>query len=104
MSLQEAKRQQIADLLLAGVAPGRITTTVGASVSTIYTVKGRISNGEGILRKQGSGGVIKKRDHAFLKTLGSWSHGSWSCGLRWKKMPLCFFKPGEKVDTEVCYN
>lgn len=71
MSSQEAKRQRIADLLLAGVEPRSIATTVGASVSTVYTVKGRISNGEGILRKQGSGGVNKKRDHAFLKTLKS---------------------------------
>ena len=71
MSPQEAKRQRIADLLLAGVAPKRITTTVRASVSTVHTVNGSISNGEGILRKQGSEGVNKKWDHAFLKTLKS---------------------------------
>ena len=71
MSPQEAKRQRIVDLLLAGVAARRTATTVVASVSTVYTVKNRISNGEGILRKQGSGGVNKKRDHAFLKTLKS---------------------------------
>ena len=71
MSHQEAMRQQIADLLLAGVASRRIATTVGGSVSTVYTVKGPISNGEGIMRKQESGGVNKKRDYAFLKTLKS---------------------------------
>ena len=49
MSPQEAKRQRIADLPLAGVAARIIATTVEASVSTVYSVKGRISNGEGIL-------------------------------------------------------
>ena len=64
MSSQEAKRQQTTDLLLAAVASRSIAT-----ISTVYTVKSRISNGEGILRKQGSGSTNKKWDKAFLKTL-----------------------------------
>ena len=71
MSSQEAKKQQNTDLLLAGVAPRSIVKIVGVAVSTVSTVKSRISNGEGMLRKQGSGALNKKRDKAFLKTLKS---------------------------------
>ena len=41
---------------------------IGVVVSAIYTVKSSFSNGEGILRKQGDGGMYIKRDKAFLKT------------------------------------
>ena len=51
MSSQEVKRQQTADVLLAGATPSSIATIVGVAVSTVYTFKSHISNGEGILKK-----------------------------------------------------
>lgn len=71
MSTQEAKRQRIADLFLAGVEIRRIVETVGASISTVYNAEGRILDGKGIKRKQGSGSVNKKRDPVFLKSFKS---------------------------------
>ena len=40
MSIQEDKKQRIAELLLAGVKIRRIADTVGVSMSTVYNVKG----------------------------------------------------------------
>ena len=67
MSSQEVKRQQTVDLLLAGPAPSSIATIVGVAVSTVYTVKSHISNGDGILRKQGSGSTNKKMRYSISK-------------------------------------
>ena len=68
MSSQQAKRQQIADLVLAGVRIRCIVEAVGVSMSSIYKFKGRISVGEGIKRKLGSGGM-NKQNFVFLKSL-----------------------------------
>ena len=71
MSSQEVKRQRIADLLLAGVKIRCIVETVGVSMSTAYNIKGQISVGGGIkeLEALGSGGMNKKWDFVFLKSL-----------------------------------
>lgn len=59
MSIEEAKRQRIANLLHARVASKRIADTVGAFVNTVYNVKNRIMDMGGIKRKQGSGSINK---------------------------------------------
>ena len=46
-----------------------IVETVGVSMSTIYNFKGQISVGGGIKTKLGSGGMNKKRNFVFLKSL-----------------------------------
>lgn len=58
---------RIADLLFTGPVPRKIPAA--AADLAINTVKGRVANDVGILRKQASAGVNKKRHHAFLKIL-----------------------------------
>ena len=52
MYSQQVKKQQIADLLLANVAPKKITITIRVSITTYHNVKNSISNGEEKLRSK----------------------------------------------------
>eukprot|EP00095_Tigriopus_kingsejongensis_P005978 maker-scaffold48_size466083-snap-gene-2.9 protein:Tk05978 transcript:maker-scaffold48_size466083-snap-gene-2.9-mRNA-1 annotation:"hypothetical protein TRIADDRAFT_50060" len=69
MSEQEAKRQRVSDLLDAEVDPKRISEIVGVSERTVRNIRAAKKIGNGVERKEGSGGNGLKRNVAFLKSL-----------------------------------
>eukprot|EP00095_Tigriopus_kingsejongensis_P010917 snap_masked-scaffold238_size242079-processed-gene-0.0 protein:Tk10917 transcript:snap_masked-scaffold238_size242079-processed-gene-0.0-mRNA-1 annotation:"calcineurin b homologous protein 1" len=69
MSEQEAKRQRVSDLLDAEVDPKRISEIVGVSERTVRNIRAAKKIGNGVERKEGSGGNGLKRNEAFLKSL-----------------------------------
>ena len=69
MSEQERKRQRVSDLISAGTDPKMVANIVGVSLATVYNVKKAAKGGNGVSRKEGSGGNGKKRDEAFLEGL-----------------------------------
>eukprot|EP00095_Tigriopus_kingsejongensis_P006862 maker-scaffold176_size284796-snap-gene-1.24 protein:Tk06862 transcript:maker-scaffold176_size284796-snap-gene-1.24-mRNA-1 annotation:"vascular endothelial growth factor a-a" len=69
MSEQEAKRQRVPDLLDAEVDPKRISEIVGVSERTVRNIRAAKKIGNGVERKEGSGGNGLKGNEAFLKSL-----------------------------------
>eukprot|EP00095_Tigriopus_kingsejongensis_P008533 maker-scaffold81_size397536-snap-gene-2.18 protein:Tk08533 transcript:maker-scaffold81_size397536-snap-gene-2.18-mRNA-1 annotation:"multidrug resistance-associated protein 1 isoform x4" len=69
MSEQEAKRQRVSDLLDAELDPKRISEIVGVSERTVRNIRAAKKIGNGVERKEGSGGNGLKRNEAFLKSL-----------------------------------
>lgn len=69
MASQQRKRERVADLLHAKIAPKQICEVVGVTLKTVYNVKKAVTAGEGTDRKPGSGGANKKRTSHFLDVL-----------------------------------
>ena len=62
----EAKRQRVLDLLHAQV---EIMKIVDMSRATVFRVKSKMAKGEGVKRKEGSGGHNRKLSDEFLANL-----------------------------------
>jgi len=69
MTPQQRRRERVADLLRAKVAPREICAVVGVSLKTVYNVRKAVASGKGTIRKSGSGGENKKRTPDFLDAL-----------------------------------
>ena len=69
MTPQQRKRETVADLLRAEIAPKNICNVVGVTLKTVYNVKKALAGDNGTRRKSGSGGANRKRTPKFLDAL-----------------------------------
>ncbi|QQP40949.1 Uncharacterized protein FKW44_015169, partial [Caligus rogercresseyi] len=66
MSVQQAKRQRIHDLLDAQINQVDIARIVGVDIRTVRRIQQAKNDGKGFNRAPGSGGHNKKRTDDFL--------------------------------------
>ena len=69
MCTQEAKHNQIIDLLDAHTTQKEISKIIGVTERTVHHIQHATKLGRGRKRSPGSGGRYKKRNKIFLKTL-----------------------------------